>query len=166
VSGITKGQVGALAQAIQSLTDKVGQFETRLNETDSFTSSLARQSFEDKIQAKYPNLNSEDIQKLFGQASYLRRQGKRADLFELAEAASEDKDKGIVSIQKAFAEKHGLDYEKLTKAKEDPNELDEKGAKGLTFLKGKKISLEPGENNVLPSTAVREFLNKQLSGEQ
>lgn len=167
MSGVTKGTLTAMMQAVKSLESKMGQFESRLDETDGFASSLARQSFEDKIMAKHPNLNSEDIQKLFGQAASLRRQGKRADLYELAEQASGAKESERVSLEKAFAEKHGLNYEELVKAKEDdPNKLDEKSPMDIPFLKGKKVSVEPGENNVHPSVAVREYLNKQLSGEQ
>jgi predicted DNA binding CopG/RHH family protein len=99
---------------------------------------------EEKIKAKFPNLEEGDVAKVFALTKELRSQGKKVKLEDVAKAISEEVAKKEVNIIKTFASKHGLDYDKIvttTTKTGDESPLDEKGI--TTLLAGKKINLFP-----------------------
>jgi len=149
-----KKMEGIIAKAIAPFQEKIKSLENDV--------SLSRRlDLEDKLKAKHPSLDSDDISKVFAIA--MRDQTKNlwehADLYE---GKVKEKVKGM---EAKWAEKYGVNPEEW----DNRNKMKEMSpAEGMAFVtKGKKISIhnrQGDKNAVTPLQAARAFFKRQAEG--
>jgi len=135
----------AVAKALEGINSRLNDFGKQIQGVSELQTGLIHSTYEKEIIAKFPTLDKEDVNKVFA----LAKGDRTKTVWDHAKAVAEAKGQTISSIQRAFAEKHGLNYEDLVKAKE----LNEQGAKGgfhPLIAEGKKISFKPGKDNIAP----------------
>jgi hypothetical protein len=137
-----------VAKALGPIGEKLEGLGRQLGEVSDIQTSIIRDNFSTKLMAKFPGLTENDVSKVFATAA----RDKSKSIWDHAQAMVETNEQGRVAIEKAFAEKHDLNYEELTK-EPDENALKEPGAKGgaAPLPEGKKISFRPNRD---PKTTI------------
>ena len=156
----------AILEALTKINGRIDNVEKSVEESESIQTNMIRNNYKREIVKEYPNLSDDDVDKIFATAMGLKNMGKKVDLMEIAKEKSEEVGANKAAVEKAFAEKHGLDYEELIK-KADPNSLEQQEAKGgmPVILAGKKVSfLKRGDGFVSPGKATQEFLRNRNKG--
>ena len=151
-------QEGLVASTLAKINQTIeGQAKT-LESMQQVQTNLIRTNWSKELKQAYPTLDDEDVSKVFGTAMAQQKEGKTADLLELAKGISETKGSAIASAEKAFAEKHGLDYDKLVKI--DKGEFEGPNLKEPSSFKPK---LKEGERFSLAnaSEAANEYFKAQ-----
>lgn len=141
-----------VAKATQPLVQHISQLQ-------DIQAGMIREDYGKKIQEKFPNLDGEDISRVF--AAYQRN--KSTGLMEHAKALAERKTSFLEEHEKKLAEKWGVDLEKIKQKEQgDINSVKDAGEGGAGVLfKGKKFSMrEKGEGIVSPKEAAREYFGK------
>jgi hypothetical protein len=156
-----KGTDPKILEVIQALSTQVKGLSEKLESTEATQTSLIRQKFSGEIKASYPNLDDDDISRVFANAMQLKNQGKKVELLGVAKLTSDAKQLKQVQLEKDFALRHGLNYDELVKQKNE-NLLNEKSNEpaSAVILKGRKISFNPGKDTVSPKAATRELFSK------
>ncbi len=162
----TNSESVVILGAIQKLIEKVGALEVSVGDTRDTQTLMLRTDREEKIKAVYPDLEEQDISKVFAKTLELRKEGKKASLLEVAKLVNDERQQYKTNIEKKFAEEHGFNYEEISKQKKGASQttvedlLTAEGVSGIT--KGRKLSLFPRDKakEVSPLDAVNAFLKK------
>ena len=162
----SEDKVAALvAKALEPMTER---FNAALKDVKEVQTNMIRKDYQRDIMAKYPNLDAEDVSKVFG----LAMQDRTKSVWDVAKNASETKAARQVEADKAFCEKHGLNYEELVKKGEfqDENSLKENGPEGgaAALTEGRKITfrtrgVDPKER-ISPLEATQNYFKQVDSG--
>jgi len=145
----------AIASALESIGTNFSKFEKRLQKTEQMQHDFLRLNLQEKVLEKFPNLDEDDVSRVFGIAA---NDPLKKGLFEHAKAFEERKVLRNKELEKELAKKWGVNLEAF-----DENKLKEQGSEGgaATFFKGKKFSFKKGENAISPKKAMVEFFKKQ-----
>jgi hypothetical protein len=156
-----KGVDKTVLIVIQSLNEQVKALTEKIANNEEVQTSLVRDKFTSKLKGDYPDLDDDDISKVFAKAMNVKAQGKKVDIQGIAKEFSDKKQAERILLVKDWAVKHGINYEDLVKAKETAD-LDEKSKDpaSIKILGGKKISFIKGENNITPKQATKTFFEK------
>jgi hypothetical protein len=159
--GPTKAEEIA-AKALEGLNPMLKELKEGLDKVTNIQSSMIHDQYRDRILKKHPELDDKDADHVLS----LAMNDSKKDLWGHAEDLVTAKVASKEALEKAFAEKHGLDYEALKKADENKlNEQDDKG-EGPRKPVGKKIKLNAsGKDEVTPFEAAQSFYDKQLGGD-
>ena len=148
-----------LTELLGTITKRLDGIEAEVTNTKDAQILMARVNQEEKLRDKYPNLDEDAMHKVFARTAQLRKAGKKVTLSDVAKQVSDEVVSTVSKIERDFAEKHGIDYEKvITKDSEDDAEKDFLTEEGMTKLtSGKKISLFPKnkDKEVTPLDAVK-----------
>lgn len=130
-----------------------GEFESlKQDQTYMIRTDLQRQ-----IQGKHPELNEDDVSRVFGIAM---NDPKKGSVWQHAEAFVNQKTAMKADDRKKFAEEFGINLEQ-----HDENKLRQASPEGAAaaIIKGKKIKFRPnkGEDAVSPMQAAKEFFSRR-----
>lgn len=136
---ITQVVMKALAPTIEKLTG-------RLDELDTGVGSIYRKDLSREVKAKHPELNDEDVSRLFGMASA----DTSKDLWAHADVIVGIKTELKAEHEAEFAKTHGIDLEEYR------NKLKEQSAEGgaSSMFSGKKMQFERGRKGLRDKDAV------------
>ena len=128
-----------VTKALGSIKEEMKPLLAGLEELRHVQSGMIREKLEEKLVAKHPELNEDDVAKVFR----IALSDKTKDLWTVAKGVAEERGERDKKVLKAYAEKHGLDFEKLEAERAEALRLKEKGPEGgAAFVLGaKKISL-------------------------
>jgi len=164
---IPAGDEKIAALVAKALEPFATEIKKSVGDVKNIQTSMIRDSYEKDILSKHPNLDHEDVSKVFG----LAMQDRSKDIWTIAEAASKVKVEKSVDVEKAFAKAHGLNYDELVKnkaAEQDENNLNEQDSKGgaAALVKGKQITfrtrgIKDKENVISPLEATQNY-SKQI----
>lgn len=156
----TPGKAQKLEAIIQkALKGSIEPLSKTLEELTTVQTGMLRDRWEQRIKEKFPNLESDDVSRVFRVAA----EDKKHSLLEIAEAASKQKSTAMDSLRKKHAEEFGINLEEF-----DRNKLQEKGSEGgaAILAQGRKFSLskrrmqDSGGKLVDPKDASLEYLKK------
>lgn len=154
-----KGEEKLLAIASKALGPQLEKLSKQLEEVVGVQTGMLRQGWHDKIQAKYPNLDDDDVARVFRVAS----ENPKLSLWDCAEKVNEAKSKVMGELRKKHAAEFGINLEEF-----DENRLREaqggSSSGAATIFQGKKFSFRkrPGDKDVVtPLEASKEYLKKQ-----
>ena len=156
----TPGKAQKLEAMIQkALKSTVEPLSKTLEELTTVQTGMLRDRWEQRIKEKFPNLESDDVSKVFRVAA----EDRKHSLLEIAEAASKQKSTVMETLRKKHAEEFGINLEEF-----DRNKLQEKGSEGgaAVLAQGRKFSLskrrmqDSGGKLVDPKDASLEYLKK------
>lgn len=139
----------------QAMGDVLGPVTKRMEQLESDQDNLIRLDFERQLMKAHPNLDKDDVSRIFATASHDRKK----TLFDHAADYAADKDKKLNSMKAEWAKEMGIDLEQANRLKEMGSEG---GASAL--IKGKKVKFGASSkdpNVVSPLKAAREFLARQ-----
>lgn len=120
-------------------------------------STMIRNDYERQIRDKHPNLDSDDVSKVFGESMATKK-----SLWEVAKEASEKKAVREEEVARKWAEDHGIDYDQIKKDVNDLKEFGPGGAGAAALVKGKKISFDKkGDDYISPLEATKLLLKKR-----
>lgn len=151
-----------VAKVLQPFTETLNK---GLGDVKDIQTSMIRNEYQKDIISKFPNLDAEDVSKVFG----IAMQDRSKDIWAVAEAASKNKVEKLEALNKEFAKSHGLDYDKLI-AEQDENKLNEQDAKGgaASLAKDRKITFrhqKQGEKGfVTPLELTKEYFRNVDGG--
>jgi len=148
-----------VAKVLGAIDEKWKPISDGLEDMKHVQSGMIRERLEERIKVRHPDLNEDDVAKVFR----IALSDKRKDLWEVAKGIAEERAGADTKLIKAYAEKHGLDFDKLIAEREEALKLKEKGPEGgaAFFLKGKKISLrQKGGDFADPLKLTREYFQK------
>jgi len=152
-----------VAKALEGISPTIKELGDEVKKMQNIQTSMIHEDYRQKIRTKHENLSDEDADKILGEAM----NDPRKDLWAVAKEASTAKVASVNAIEKAYAEKHGLDHEALAKA--DENKLNEQSAEGggAPKLKDKKIKLfgATKDGEVSAGDAAEAYFDKQLGGD-
>ncbi len=123
---------------------------------------MYRMDLEGKLQAKHPDLDSDDVSRIFGTAM----NDQKKTLWEHAEEFSKTKVGKLSELKKAHAKEFGINLDEF----EARNKLKEQSAAGgaVIFAKGKTLSLskrdrgkDASKDTVSPREAMMDFFKAQ-----
>jgi len=145
-------------KALESINATVSQAMEKLERLEKIQTGLIHSSYQDKILTKHPELTPEEADEVLARAM---NEGKKS-VWQYAEDKVKEKQTTIESLQRKFAEEHGLNYEELVQRKKQLNDPGQKGpGPGEPPLpKGKKISFRKGEDVVDPFEASQAYWTK------
>jgi len=127
----------------KALEAPMGELKKGFDDLRDIQTSMIRSNYQKEIIGKFPNLDAEDVSKIFA----ISMGDRTKNLWDVAKKASEAKAIRQAEVEKAFAKKHGLDYDEMLKraGEQDENNLKEKDSKGgaASLAEGKKISFRP-----------------------
>jgi len=145
-----------VAKAIGPVMESIKGFESKITGIEDVQTSMLRSSYSDQIRGKYPELTDEDVAKVFGVAM----SDKTKSLWEHAKTVAEAKSSARAEIEKEFAKKHGLDYDKMNE-----NRLKEQSGEGGAPPgpgEGKKISWRGVDDNAVdPADLAAEYFKSK-----
>jgi len=152
-----------VAKALEGIAPTLKDLGDQVTKMQNIQTSMIHDDYRTRIIKKHPNLDDKDADQVLA----LAMNDSKKDLWQHAEDASTAKVASSEKIERAYAEKRGLDYDVLKKA--DENKLNEQEPEGgaAPVLKGKKIKLfgATGDDEVSAGDAAAEFLEKQLGGD-
>ena len=143
-------------QAVQPL---MKQIEDKVSELSGIQAGMLREEYTRRIKEKHPELEGDDISRIFGAL----QAGKVNDVWEAAKVVAEQKKERMAALRKKFADEWGVDLKKL----EDENKLKEADGKGAAGVigEGKKITFNPsGDDGVTPKEAAKAYLQRAFQG--
>ena len=154
--GLT-GEAKVAALVNRALESTLKPFAKTLDEITTVQTGMLRNQWEQRILKEYPNLSTEDVRKVFGEAAGKPKLG----ILEIAKSVSDAKSKDEATLRATHAKEFGVDLKAF-----DENKLLEKGPeggagvmfKGKTFTLSKRRESLPGF--VDPTKATREYLKK------
>lgn len=131
---------------MKALKPKFEEFGTRLSEVDQGLSSVYRKDLQKEVITKHPELNEEDVSRLFGMATA----DKSKDLWGHAEVLVGIKREIKAEHEADFAKTHGIDLEAYR------NKLKEQGADGggASQFAGKRFQFDRGRKGLRDKDAV------------
>lgn len=148
----------ALGSFQEKMTKQIGEIGTKIKGLEDLQSSMIRKDYQKDIQDKYPNLDGDDVSKVFGAA--MKDDSKT--LWEHAKEASEAKQVKEVEIAKKWAADHGFDYDQVVKDANDLKEMGPEGGGAAAIVGERKISFRrKGEGYVSPLEATQQFFKKK-----
>lgn len=142
-----------VAKAMAGITAKMDQLA-------EIQAGMIREDYGRKIKQSFPDLDDDDISRVF--ASYQR--DRSIGLMDHAKKLAEKKGAFVSSLKEQLAKEWGVDLEKLEKEKSenDINDAEGKGGAGVLF-KGKKFSMrQSGDDYVSPKEAAKEYFSKVM----
>jgi hypothetical protein len=155
----------AVVSVLQKLIDKVNTIETSVLDTKDTQTLMLRTNKEEEIKKVYPDLEEQDISKVFAKTYEARKQGKKVTLLEVAKLVNDEVMARTAIIEKKFAEAHGLNYDEIKTKRTTSRQtvadlLTAEGVSGIT--KGKKLSLFPKDKSkeVSPIDAISSFMRQ------
>lgn len=158
---VSKSDSAVLA-ALNQINKKLQALEGSVVETRDTQTLMARLTQQDKIKAVYPDLQDEDISRVFAETARLRSQGKKTSIMDVAKLVNEDAVNRRSTIERAFAERHNINYDQLKAGQTDKPksmaELDEAGIMAVTGQKKINLFPKPGKGEVTPAAALKGFL--------
>lgn len=146
----------------EALQGALEPLQKKLSEISDVQTSMLRKDVAREIQAKHPELDNEDVERVFGTAMH----DKSKSIWQIAEARAESKKAKLGSFEEEFAKKYGLDLEELRKKQaeeNDPNKVKQGGKEGGSSVlsEGKKITLRRGvKDGVHPKDLAKQYLEK------
>ncbi len=154
--GLT-GEAKVAALVNKALESTLKPFAKTLDEITTVQTGMLRNQWEQRILKDYPNLSTDDVRKVFGEAA----QKPKLGILEIAKFVSDAKSTSETILREAHAKEFGVDLKAF-----DENKLMEKGPeggagvmfKGKTFTLSKRRESLPGF--VDPTKATREYLKK------
>jgi len=149
---LQKTEPNVLEQRLEKLENILssipGEFETlKQDQTYMIRNDLQRQ-----VQGKHPELNDDDVSRIFGTAM---NDPKKGSVWQHAEEYVTKKTALRVEDRKNFAEEFGINLEQ-----HDENKLRQASPEGAAAMvvKGKKLSFRGGKDSVSPIQATKEFM--------
>jgi len=134
----------------------------RLSMVEEDQTSLIRLDIERELKRRHPDLDEDDVSRLFGQVNADRERGKQTTIWDRAKELSERKTGLVQQLREKHAKEFGIDLDKW----EQRNKQKEQSAEGgvAAFLKGKKISFRKGKDTVTPREAIAAWEEGQTGG--
>jgi hypothetical protein len=162
LKGDSKGLKGAekleaiVAKAIEPHLVKLGK---QVEEVVGVQTGILRQQWQEKIQGKYPDLDDDDVARVFRMAS----ENSKLTLWDCAEKVNSKKSEVLGGLRKKHAQEFGINLEEF-----DQNKLKEaqggEGGGAAVMFQGKKFSLSKrraDKDTVDPRDATIAYLKKQ-----
>jgi hypothetical protein len=148
----------AVTEALKGIQLSVDGYGKKIDKLEGIQTSMIHEQYRERIRTKHPNLSDKDADQVLG----LAMNDSRKDLWKHAEEVSQARVAETEAVERKYAEKHGLNYEKLKAADENTlNEQDAKGG-GAPKIEGKKLKFNAkGPDEVTPFEAASAFLEKQ-----
>ena len=154
-----KGEEKLMAIASKALGPQLDKLSKQLEEVVGVQTGMLRQGWQEKIQGKYPNLDEDDVARVFRLAS----ENPKVSLWDCAEKVNSRKSEVLGTLRKKHAAEFGVNLDEF-----DQNKLKEaqggEGSGSAVMFQGKKFSFrkKPGDKDVVtPLEASREYLKKQ-----
>jgi hypothetical protein len=151
------GEAKVAALVNKALESTLKPFAKTLDEITTVQTGMLRNQWEQRIQKEYPNLSTDDVRKVFGEAA-----GRpKAGILEIAKELSSAKSTSEATLRATHAKEFGVDLKAF-----DENKLNEKGPEGGAgvMFQGKKFTLskrrEALPGFVDPRKATQEYLKK------
>lgn len=153
----------AKAQKLEAIVQKalkstLAPLSKTVEELTTVQTGMLRDRWEQRIKEKFPNLESDDVSRVFRVAS----EDRKHSLLEVAEAASKAKSTKTAELRAAHAKEFGINLEEF-----DRNKLQDKGSEGgaAVLAQGRRFSLSnrrvaDDKKLVNPLDASREYLRK------
>ncbi len=138
----------AVVKALGPLTDRIGLMEEDQARTN-------RTEVETRIITKHPELDTEDIARLFVRT----RNDRNKTIWGHAEEMAKEKVGKVKAIQLAYAKEMGIDV----KAFEERNKLkdQEPGTRSAGIVGKLKLSYKKGKDSITPRAALEEDMRQQ-----
>lgn len=151
-----------ILKAIEGMKGSVDDYGKKITRLENIQTTMIHDRYRERIQKKFPDLDDSDADRAIALAT---NEGKK-DVFEYADDVSKAKASSVEKIEKAYATKHGLDYDKLKETDENKLKEQEPAGGGAPRLKGKKIKFNAsGKDEVTPFEAASTYLEKQTGGD-
>ena len=154
--GLT-GEAKVAALVNKALESTLKPFAKTLDEITTVQTGMLRSQWEQRIQKEYPNLSTDDVRKVFGEAAGRPKSG----ILEIAKELSAAKSTNEATLRAEHAKEFGVDLKAF-----DENKLLEKGPEGgaAVMFQGKKFTLSKKRETlpgfVDPRKATQEYLKK------
>lgn len=140
----------------KALKPQIEGLAAKMDQLAEIQAGMIREDYGRKIKNAFPNLDDEDISRVF--AAY--QNDRAVGLMDHAKKVSEKKEAYLNQLKKQYAEKWGVDLEKVESKNENEVKDAAKGGAGVLF-KGKKFSMrESGEGVISPKAAAKEYFAK------
>lgn len=155
----TEQIVGAALKSFmdKSLTPLLEKVQGEVKGVKDLQSTMIRNDYERQIREKYPNLDSDDVSKVFGESM-----ASKKSLWDVAKEASEKKAVKEEEVARKWAKDHGIDYDEIQKDVNDLKEFGPGGAGAAALVKGKKISFDKkGDDYISPLEATKMLFKKK-----
>jgi len=154
--GDTKGLGGVdRIAAVVAKAIGIDQINQRIERFERTQNQMLRLDVENKLQAKFPNFSSEDVDRVL----FAARMDPKKTIWQHAEERAEMKKAERARLREEVAKEFGIDPKQF-----DENKLKEQDAKGGAsgMFKGKKFSFRSGDKEAVnPMRATMEFFRKQ-----
>jgi len=154
LAGMTK-KFDTVAKAMEDIVGRIDGIERDQGR-------LFKGKVQEKIMADHPELDNDDVAKVFA----IARRDRSKDIWEVADLVAKDKGKKMEAFERATAKKLGVDYDAWKENQLKEQDPDHGSAVFLT--KGKRLSFsnrkKPGEKDedlVDPKQAAMSFLSGQ-----
>jgi hypothetical protein len=154
--GLT-GEAKVAALVNKALESTLKPFAKTLDEITTVQTGMLRSQWEQRIQKEYPNLSTDDVRKVFGEAAVKPKLG----ILEIAKEFSSAKSTSAAALRAVHAKEFGIDLKAF-----DENKLTEKGPEGgaAVMFQGKTFTLSKRREGLsgftTPLKATKEYLKK------
>jgi len=140
--------LGIVQKALEPLVHRLGTLEE-----DS--ARVIRRSVENEIVAKHPDLDDEDVARLFARA----RLDRSKNIWQHAEDMSGKKTSSREKMKQEWAKELGINLDEW----KERNKLKEQDARAISagVVGERKLSFKKGEGRVTPGQAMAEFFKKR-----
>ncbi len=148
------------SKELDVVTKALEQIEKRTRAVEEDQMNLMRRNLSSEIQTKHPELNDDDVSRLFG----IAMSDQKKNVWQHAEEFVGKKIEGNTKQREAFAKEFGVDLEKWNENK--IKEQDAKGGGALSVLGKRKLSFKAKGGDpsaITPRKAMMEFLATQTT---
>ena len=152
-----RGALGGVLKRVEAMEKALQGISPTLQQLQTTTNNITRQSIASDIKKQYPGLTDQDIGRVFADAM----KDRSVDLWGHAKAHAERKESASAEYKRKVLQEYGLDPDEL----EARNKLRQQGEGGAgQIFKGKKISFRAnGKDAVSPLHASMQYL--RMKGE-
>lgn len=146
------------SKELDVVTKALDQIEKRTRAVEEDNMNLMRKNLSIELQGKHPELNDDDVSRLFG----IAMSDQKKNVWQHAEEFVGKKKEVGTKQEEAFAEKYGINLKEWNENK--IKEQDAKGGGAAAILGKRKLSFRAKSDDpdaVSPRRAAEEFLTKQ-----